>query len=154
MPMQPKSSKRRIAADSHAARGDTILATIRGAAREGGRWEQVDLGSGKIARVWRVELGDGLTARITTPFSGVPGAPEPSSYEEALLFQLMPPPEPDDMLVDLYLVGVGKVFSISTRDGSNELIGLTPGPWEESFGLPARDWTPAVQRRLARRAAG
>ncbi len=105
-----------------------------------------------MARVWIVDFRDGLEAWLTTRFSGVPTAFEPYGYDEALLMQRMPPPQADDLLVDLFLDGVGKVLSFGSRGDVDRVIGMTPGPWEARFGLPARWWSPAVQRRLGRSA--
>jgi hypothetical protein len=142
----------KVAPLARAERARLIVAGIRAAAVGAGRWERVDLGEGRDARVWVVDVGDGLEASITSAFSGVPRTSSPSSYDEALQMQRMPPPPEDDVTIDLYLEAVGKVLSVGTRDGVDRVISMVPGPWEASFGLPARPWSPALQRRLGQRA--
>ena len=139
------------AAGTRSDRARTIVGRLQAAAREGGRWERIELGAGRTARIWVVDLGDGLEAWLTTRFSGIPTAFEPSGSDEAVLMQTMPPPEADDVLIDLYMAGVGKVLSVGTLHGVDRVIGMTPGPWEARFGLPDRDWSAGVKRRLERR---
>lgn len=122
--------------------------------RTSGCWESISLGGGRVARLWAVQ-GNGWKALIDTPFSGSPArtAVAVASYEEAVLLQRYPPRQ-SDMVVDLYHPDASKVLSIATADGVDELIGMQPGPWEAAFGLPAREWSPAVARRLDQRAKG
>lgn len=132
------------------ARATIIRDRVLEAGRADGRWERLDVGGGLQARVWVID-GDGWKAYITTRFSGVPRGAVASSYDEAVLLQSAPPRE-SDVVLDLHHPQAGKVLSIGTTDGVDELIGMQPGPWEAMFGLPERDWSPSVRRRLAARA--
>lgn len=113
-----------------------------------GRWASLDLDDGRTARVWEID-GDGWTASITTRFSGLPREVVARDYDEAVLLQLAPP-NSDDLLVDVYHPEAGKVLSLGQTGDVDTLIGMQAGPWEASFGLPARDWSPAIARRLER----
>lgn len=138
---------------TRALRANAILAQVQAAARDHGRWDCIDFGAGRIARVWIVNLGGGLEATFTTRWSGVSNTPGASDYDEALLIQQTPPPPEDDIVVDLDLEGFGRVLSIGMRNGVTRVIGMTPGPWEAHFCLPVRDWPAAVQRRVSSRGA-
>lgn len=146
--IQAPQAKAGSTAATRMSRARIILERIRTAARKNGRWLPIDLAAGRTARVWAVDLGDGLEAWITTRFSGVSDAPALSGYDDALVMQRMPPPPGDDATVDLFMEGVGKVLSIGTCKGQDRIIGMVPGPWEARFGLPESSWPPAVQRRL------
>lgn len=74
-------------------------------------------------------------------------------YDQAGLLQLAPP-KWDDLLIDVYDEEAGKVLSIGGTGDRDTLIGMQPGPCKSSFGLPSREWTPAVVRRLERRRNG
>lgn len=117
--------------------------------RTHGRWERVEVGDGRQTRLWCIEDGSGWKAHIDTRFSGSSDDVQSAGYDAALLLQ-QSPPQTSDVLLDVYAPGAGKVMSLGTTDGADELIGMIPGPWETLFGLPKRDWTPAVTRRVAR----
>lgn len=137
----------RVEGPSRLARAKIVRDAVVDAGRLDGRWGSVDLGGGRTARFWIVD-GEGWTAHITTRFSGLPRGVDVKGYDEAVLLQLAPPKE-DDVLIDVYHPDAGKVLSIGTTGEDDTLIGMQPGPWETLFGLPHRNWTPVVARRLA-----
>lgn len=117
--------------------------------RTHGRWERMDVGDGRQARLWCIDDGSGWNAHIATRFSGTWDDVQLMGYDAALLLQ-QAPPRMSDVLLDVYVPGASKVMSLGMTDGADTLIGMMPGPWEALFGLPKRDWTPAVARRLSR----
>lgn len=117
--------------------------------RTHGRWERMEVGDGRQARLWCIDDGSGWNAHIATRFSGMWDDVQLKGYDDALLLQQVPP-RMSDVLLDVYVPGASKVMSLGTIDGADKLIGMVPGPWEALFGLPKRGWTPAVVRRLKR----
>lgn len=117
--------------------------------RTRGCWRPIDLGDERSARYWEVE-GPEWQAHITTRFSGLSREVRVSGYDGAVLLQSAPPKH-DDVIVDVYHPEAGKVLSIGSTGIVDTLIGMQPGPWEQAFGLPRREWSPATARRLASR---
>lgn len=132
-------------------RARVIRDAVASAGETNGRWERLEFGGGDHARLWIVD-GNGWEASVATAFSGLSRGAVAASYAEAVLLQ-QSPPKLDDVVLDVYVDGVGKVISIGTTDDVDRLIGMMPGPWEALFGLPERSWSPAVAKRLARRSA-
>lgn len=110
-----------------------------------GRWEELGTGASPnkgLGRMWTVDLGHGMSAIISDPTTRAPDIDAPFRFTTTA-----------DKTIDVFQTDVGKVLSLSMRQGSERLIGFTAGPWEKEFGLPEQSWSLAVAQRLERRAA-
>ena len=75
-----------------------------------------------------------------TPFTPFERGPRTASnYQQAQILQNLKPPMP--YMMDVWLVGAGKVLSIEWDGEDMNLISMKRGAWEaEQFGLPP--WSP------------
>ncbi|USI73930.1 hypothetical protein [Sphingomonas morindae] len=112
-----------------------------------GKWGSVELGNGQMARPWIVD-GEGWTAFVSTPFTGLPGGLPGPHHGGA-----SSPGTGGDLLIDVFHPDVGKVLSIASKGDQDRLIGMQAGPWEALFGLPYQAWSTAKARSLAAKAA-
>lgn len=112
-----------------------------------GRWE-TPLSDQPNVRTRVIDLQNGCQAHITTPFSGVNrNEPTPGSHAMAVQWAIKSAARLPN-ITDLYIDDSGKVLSFEWSSDRVEIVSMTAGPWEEAFGLPARNWTGSAPESL------